>query len=204
MFSLCPVSLIDAQHQAANLSFPPQKGGAKPSPPASNPNPRYDSQPSPRYDSKPPPPRPTELAHRPSDHRTASGGGRLSPGHPPPGQGGRQQPVDPRYAMSPPPTATGPRPSGHGSRPAPISKPPPSPGPTDGAADPTLLPLFRAVDKDGQFLFNMFLLTRGELADKLANYTLPKTQAQASSPRRNSPPPSSTATGRPSTRRRCA
>ncbi|KAB5580947.1 hypothetical protein GE09DRAFT_1213382 [Coniochaeta sp. 2T2.1] len=128
---------------------PEPKGGAKPSPPA----PSSSS----RYDSKPPPPRPTDLPHRPSDHRHGSssgGGGRLSPAHPPQqsqGGGGRQQqPIDPRYAMSPPPTATGPRPSGQDSRrPAPSSKPPPSPGPNEGGADPTLLPLFRAVDKDG-------------------------------------------------------
>ncbi|OIW35493.1 EF-hand [Coniochaeta ligniaria NRRL 30616] len=134
------------EDELPRFAEPEPKGGAKPSPPASNPNPRYNSQPSPRYDNKPPPPRPTELPHRPSDHRAGSGAGRLSPAHPPPNQG--RQP-DPRYAMSPPPTATGPRPSGHGSRPAPISKPPPSPGPTDGQSDPTLLPLFRAVDKDG-------------------------------------------------------
>lgn len=55
--------------------------------------------------------------------------------------------------MSPPPAATGPRPSGHGGRAPPSSRPPPSPAPIDGAADPTLLPLFRAVDKDGEFKF---------------------------------------------------
>ncbi|KAI1382323.1 hypothetical protein F4677DRAFT_401647 [Hypoxylon crocopeplum] len=50
--------------------------------------------------------------------------------------------------MSPPPPASGPRPTTH-SRPPAASRPPPSPGPEAGAADPTLLPLFRAVDKDG-------------------------------------------------------
>ncbi|KAI5866433.1 hypothetical protein GGS23DRAFT_550654 [Durotheca rogersii] len=50
--------------------------------------------------------------------------------------------------MSPPPTASGPRPVAQ-NRPPPSSRPPPSPSSVDGAADPTLLPLFRAVDKDG-------------------------------------------------------
>lgn len=51
--------------------------------------------------------------------------------------------------MSPPPTG-GPKPIHH-NRPPPNSRPPPSPAPTDGGADPTLLPLFRAVDKDGTY-----------------------------------------------------
>ncbi|KAI1768351.1 hypothetical protein GGR53DRAFT_479010 [Hypoxylon sp. FL1150] len=50
--------------------------------------------------------------------------------------------------MSPPPPASGPRPTAH-NRPPASSQPPSSPGPSAGAADPTLLPLFRAVDKDG-------------------------------------------------------
>ncbi|KAF2965235.1 hypothetical protein GQX73_g8344 [Xylaria multiplex] len=50
--------------------------------------------------------------------------------------------------MSPPPQATGPRPAAL-NRPAASNRPPPSPVPQDGAADPSLLPLFRAVDKDG-------------------------------------------------------
>jgi Ca2+-binding EF-hand superfamily protein len=52
--------------------------------------------------------------------------------------------------MSPPPVASGARP---GPRPGPAldSRPPPSPAPRDSSADPTLLPLFRAVDKDGEF-----------------------------------------------------
>ncbi|KAI1330047.1 EF-hand [Xylariaceae sp. FL0255] len=48
--------------------------------------------------------------------------------------------------MSPPPQTTGPRPSAH-NRPPPATRPPPSPAPE--GADPSLLPLFRAVDKDG-------------------------------------------------------
>jgi Ca2+-binding EF-hand superfamily protein len=91
-----------------------------------------------RYDSKPPPPLPSQGRH--PDPR-----GRLSPAHHGYGSGGGGRPSP--SPMSPPPMASGPRPSSHG-RPAPSSRPPPSPSPTEGA-DPTLLPLFRAVDKDG-------------------------------------------------------
>ncbi|KFH40540.1 Programmed cell death protein-like protein [Hapsidospora chrysogenum ATCC 11550] len=48
---------------------------------------------------------------------------------------------------SPPPTG-GQRPPAH-NRPPASSRPPPTPGPEGSASDPTLLPLFRAVDKDG-------------------------------------------------------
>jgi len=59
--------------------------------------------------------------------------------------------------MSPPPTATG-RPAQRHDLPPAKSAPPPSPGPgpRDGGADPTLLPLFRAVDKDGMFFLPWF------------------------------------------------
>ena len=54
--------------------------------------------------------------------------------------------------MSPPPSATGPRPvAATQNRQPVVSRPPPSPGPLDSVADPTLLPLFRAVDKEGEF-----------------------------------------------------
>ncbi|KAJ8120759.1 hypothetical protein ONZ43_g2617 [Nemania bipapillata] len=52
--------------------------------------------------------------------------------------------------MSPPPQATAPRPVAH-NRPPASNRPPPSPVTQDNGADPTLLPLFRAVDKDGMF-----------------------------------------------------
>lgn len=109
---------------------PEQKPGAAPT--------QSHQQPSTsaRYESKPPPPRPDQLS---SDPR--HGAGRLSPSHSP------GNPPD-RYGMSPPPTASGPRPVAHG-RTSPASRPPPSPAPTDPGADPTLLPLFRAVDKNG-------------------------------------------------------
>ncbi|KAI3401573.1 hypothetical protein diail_10174 [Diaporthe ilicicola] len=90
------------------------------------------------YENKPMPPRPQEGYGRP--HATSAG--RLSPAGPPTGHHNT-----PSGVMSPPPTG-GPKPTYH-NRPPPASRPPPSPAPTDGGADPTLLPLFRAVDKDG-------------------------------------------------------
>ncbi|KAL3605575.1 hypothetical protein FPOAC2_00522 [Fusarium poae] len=50
--------------------------------------------------------------------------------------------------MSPPPNPGGARPQAH-NRPAPNSRPPPSPALDGNGSDPSLLPLFRAVDKDG-------------------------------------------------------
>ncbi|KAK4449439.1 hypothetical protein QBC34DRAFT_90461 [Podospora aff. communis PSN243] len=114
---------------------PEQKGGNKQSSSSSS----YAPAPSTRYENKPPPPRPLE--HRGSSDRynNAPGpAGRLSPRVPPE-----------RYGMSPPPTATGGRPAQRHDLPPAKSGPPPSPGPRDGNSDPTLLPLFRAVDKDG-------------------------------------------------------
>jgi hypothetical protein len=114
---------------------PEQKGGNKQSSSSSS----YAPAPSTRYENKPPPPRPLE--HRGSSDRynNAPGpAGRLSPRAPPE-----------RYGMSPPPTATGGRPAQRHDLPPAKSGPPPSPGPRDGNSDPTLLPLFRAVDKDG-------------------------------------------------------
>jgi peflin len=89
----------------------------------------------PRHDSRPSLP----SQQRPSSGQSQPGQGRLSPGHSPHGQ----------YQISTPPPTGGPRPA-NVTRPAAASRPPPSPGPPEsGAADPTLLPLFRAVDKDG-------------------------------------------------------
>ncbi|KAK4117348.1 EF-hand [Canariomyces notabilis] len=110
---------------------PEQKGGVK--------SPVAGSAPSSRYENKPPPPRPLEHRSNSERHAAQQPGGRLSPRQPPPPD---------RYGMSPPPTATTARPAHHNLPPA-SSRPPPSPSPRDGSADPTLLPLFRAVDKDG-------------------------------------------------------
>lgn len=86
------------------------------------------------YDTKPAPARPQDAYGR--SHPSPAG--RLSPsGHGPYGA-----------TMSPPPPTGGPRPNPVQNRPPPISRPPPSPAPNEGGADPTLLPLFRAVDKD--------------------------------------------------------
>ncbi|KAK1757628.1 hypothetical protein QBC47DRAFT_376552 [Echria macrotheca] len=115
---------------------PEQKGGSKQ--PFS---PTYSSSSSSRYETKPPPPRPTEYRTSSGRHEPPPGpSARLSP-RPSPGA-----PPD-RYGMSPPPSASGARPSRHDQPPS-KSAPPPSPRDA-GGADPTLLPLFRAVDKDG-------------------------------------------------------
>ncbi|KAK4162071.1 hypothetical protein QBC43DRAFT_322267 [Cladorrhinum sp. PSN259] len=117
---------------------PEQKG---PKSPLSAQHPTHSSSSASRYENKPPPPRPLE--HRPTyDSRYDSQHDRLSPRHtaPPPPE---------RYGMSPPPTASSQHRPVQQARPPASSRPPPSPAPRDGAADPTLLPLFRAVDKDG-------------------------------------------------------
>jgi hypothetical protein len=51
--------------------------------------------------------------------------------------------------MSPPPNTSGARPQAH-NRPVAQSRPPPSPALDGNGSDPSLLPLFRAVDKDGK------------------------------------------------------
>ncbi|KAH9909227.1 hypothetical protein F4778DRAFT_768151 [Xylariomycetidae sp. FL2044] len=98
-----------------------------------------------RYDSKPPPPVPTSSMRHDSGMRADPG--RLSPasGYGGSSSGGYAPHTSP---MSPPPPASGPRPTAHGRPPA-SSRPPPSPGPQEGGTDPSLLPLFRAVDKQG-------------------------------------------------------
>jgi Ca2+-binding EF-hand superfamily protein len=111
-----------------------------------------------RYESKPPPPIPSGGGRHDSVGRYGAEGGRYAePGRYADGgrysEGGRASPAANSYggrpAMSPPPQATGPRPTAH-NRPPQASRPPPSPSlQQDGSADPTLLPLFRAVDKNG-------------------------------------------------------
>ncbi|KAK1979071.1 hypothetical protein LZ30DRAFT_597725 [Colletotrichum cereale] len=121
-----PYNPDELPRYADKLTLPSQKGGAAPKP----------SQPpasQPRYESKPPPPAPRDDYHRPdprNDHR-------------------RPNP-NAMYGVSSPPPTGGPRPTAQ-HRPPPSSRPPPSPAPdaTADGADPTLLPLFRAVDKDG-------------------------------------------------------
>lgn len=87
--------------------------------------------PASRYENKPPPPRP--------DSR---------PSGPDPRLGGRNGSYGLAPGPSPPPTG-GPPPQ-HQMRPPVSSRPPPSPAPAENqGADPTLRPLFRAVDKNG-------------------------------------------------------
>ncbi|KAI2781736.1 EF-hand [Daldinia loculata] len=141
---------------------PDQKGGAP--------------HPSSRYESKPQPPVPSTRHDSLPTRRTDTG--RLTPtGYAPSGSSGysnnsgvsHSNSYDHGYrpnlqsTMSPPPTATGPRPTAH-NRPPPASRPPPSPTPQEGAADPTLLPLFKAVDKN-----NTGQLSEKELSAALVN-----------------------------------
>ncbi|KAK3311307.1 uncharacterized protein B0T15DRAFT_507879 [Chaetomium strumarium] len=107
---------------------PEQKGNNKSPAPVSSAS---------RYENKPQPPRP--LDHRGSGDPYGPRPNQLSPRH--------AAPPD-RFGMSPPPTAAAARPI-HQNLPPASSRPPPSPAPRDSSADPTLLPLFRAVDKDG-------------------------------------------------------
>ncbi|KAI0012149.1 hypothetical protein F4779DRAFT_569602 [Xylariaceae sp. FL0662B] len=121
-----------------------------------------------RYEAKPQPPVPVSGSSGSAaySHRQDSipprrpGGGAVDPGRLSPAHnnnhyayGGKPSSGSSSYhppsMTSPPPPTSGPRPAAH-SRPPASSRPPPSPGPgLEGAADPTLLPLFRAVDKDG-------------------------------------------------------
>ncbi|KAI8624644.1 EF-hand [Xylariaceae sp. FL1651] len=106
---------------------PEQKGGSRPAPS--------------HYQSKPQPPVPGPSRHETYPSR------RQEPSHLNPSNYGSPAPMS-HSPMSPPPQASGPRPKAH-NRPPTSNRPPPSPAPQDGASDPTLLPLFRAVDKDG-------------------------------------------------------
>jgi len=135
-----------------------------------------------QYANKPAPPLPVNY--------DPHGGRRLSPqmqppanygynttGSPPPGHG----------VGSPPPSSYG-RPPPVQTRPPQqaISRPPPSPAPPNGA-DPTLWPLFKAVDKDGMEFSNVHL-----------RYLLMILQAADSSRNENSVQRSLTVTGHPS------
>ncbi|KAI0404366.1 EF-hand [Xylaria palmicola] len=103
---------------------PEQKGGARPAP-------------SSHYQSKPPPPVPAPSRHDTYPARRHDSSHRVQGHH-----------DSMSHSMSPPPQASGQRPSTH-NRPPASNRPPPSPVPQDGGVDPGLLPLFRAVDKDG-------------------------------------------------------
>ncbi|KAL2154055.1 hypothetical protein VTH82DRAFT_2731 [Thermothelomyces myriococcoides] len=111
---------------------------AEPEPRGNTKSPAPVSSPASRYETRPPPPRPVE-ARSSVDSYGSYHQGRPSP---------RQHAPPERYGMSPPPTSAGGRPTHHNLPPT-NSKPPPSPASRENVADPTLLPLFRAVDKDG-------------------------------------------------------
>ncbi|KAG0638622.1 hypothetical protein HOY80DRAFT_147945 [Tuber brumale] len=98
------------------------------------------------YENRPPPNRPPPVGAN-------YGGGGAKPMSPRPdpyrqqqGHQGYNQPPPgrPQQFQSPPPGQFG----GAGQRPPPVSRPPPTPAPAQGV-DPTLFPLFKAVDKDG-------------------------------------------------------
>ncbi|KAL2134330.1 hypothetical protein VTI74DRAFT_459 [Chaetomium olivicolor] len=126
----------------------PEQKGSKQSP--------VNPAPSSRYENKPPPRPPVE--HRGSGDHYGSYQGRdpysAQPGRDPYGSHhqGRLSPrtaaPPDRFGMSPPPSASATRPMHHNLPPT-NSRLPPSPAPRDSSADPTLRPLFNAVDKDG-------------------------------------------------------
>ncbi|KAI1168804.1 EF-hand [Nemania serpens] len=120
---------------------PEQKGGSRPAP----------SQ----YQSKPPPPVPGPSRHEtyPSRRHESSHRNQSQPHY------GSMS----HSSMSPPPQPTAPRPLAH-NRPPASNRPPPSPSPQEGGADPSLLPLFRAVDKE-----NTGQLSERELSAALVN-----------------------------------
>ncbi|KAI0417454.1 EF-hand [Xylaria grammica] len=117
---------------------PEQKGG--PRPVASS----HPSQPpSQHYQSKPPPTVPGSSRHDTYPSRRHDPGYRTQSPYSPSTHGSMSH-----SSMSPPPQATGPRPAAL-NRPAAANRPPPSPAPQEEGGDPSLLPLFRAVDKNG-------------------------------------------------------
>lgn len=64
-----------------------------------------------------------------------------------PGHGSYGSPQQNNYGFTSPPPQNYGRPAPVQNRPAPMSRPPPSPAPPNGA-DPALWPLFKAVDKN--------------------------------------------------------
>ncbi|RPA96176.1 EF-hand [Choiromyces venosus 120613-1] len=104
------------------------------------------------YDNRPSPNRPSPAganygdgakpkSPRPDPYRQQQGGF-------PQGQQGHNQPPRQQYQSPPPGQFGGPPPGQFGQRSPPVSRPPPTPAPPQGV-DPTLFPLFKAVDKDG-------------------------------------------------------
>ena len=111
-----------------------------------------------RYENRPPPARPTQggygnpqYAGRPPVFNQAP----PRPQYQSPPPGNQFQSPPPGGFQSPPPPG-GQFQGGFGQRP-PVSRPPPTPAPMQGA-DPTLFPLFKAVDKDGVYLSRSYSL----------------------------------------------
>ncbi|KAL6690407.1 hypothetical protein J3F84DRAFT_211107 [Trichoderma pleuroticola] len=155
---------------------PDQKPGQAPSPHAgAPPQQRYDRPPQPQYQQQQPqyqqqhqqpPPRPDQHQYDHPPRRDTAGHGQGPYDHPPRRDTAGHAQGQPRYDQqrhdtrspihhpgayglgSPPPVAAAQRPAAQ-HHPAATSRPPPSPSNDANGADPTLLPLFRAVDKDG-------------------------------------------------------
>ncbi|KAM0483092.1 hypothetical protein ACHAPX_002537 [Trichoderma viride] len=138
-------------------SVPPQHGGPPPQA-------RYDRPPQqqqyhqPQYQQQQHPPhqQPSPRHDQHYDHPPRQNTGGPGPGQPRYDQAPQQRhdnrsPIHHPGAYglgSPPPVAAAQRPAAQ-HHPAASSRPPPSPANDGSGADPTLLPLFRAVDKDG-------------------------------------------------------
>ncbi|TFB05671.1 Programmed cell death protein 6 [Trichoderma ghanense] len=128
------------------------------------PQPQYQHPPPPQQQYQHPPPQqpqyqqhPQHSSPRPDQHQYDHPPRRDTAGHPQGQPRYDQQRHDTRspihhpgaYGLgSPPPVASAQRPAAQ-HHPAATSRPPPSPSNDTAGADPTLLPLFRAVDKDG-------------------------------------------------------
>ncbi|KAK4079865.1 hypothetical protein Trihar35433_970 [Trichoderma harzianum] len=149
------------QAPSPHAGAPPQQGYGRPQ------QPQYQQQ-QPQYQQHQQPPPNQHLYDHPPRRDTAGHGGQGQYDHPPRRDtAGHGQQGQPRYDQqqrhdnrspithpgayglgSPPPVAAAQRPAAQ-HHPAATSRPPPSPSNDANGADPTLLPLFRAVDKDG-------------------------------------------------------
>jgi hypothetical protein len=170
-----------------------------------------------QYSSKPPPPLPRQDNNQLLSNSYESSGQRRQPSpdyrsnlHGGSGLGRQQSPLVPQqgnyaYSSSPPSNNGRFPPQQHAqARPQPqASRHPVSPAVGGGAADPTLLPLFRAVDKNGKFLLIAKQLPALQPTYRpklpLSNPLTPTKQAAVKLPKSNSAPRSSMATGPPST-----
>ncbi|KKA30451.1 hypothetical protein TD95_000629 [Thielaviopsis punctulata] len=125
----------------AGVPQPSSQSYQKPAPPLPRPQqqqPQYQQQ-QPQYQQQQP-----QQQQRPPPQQQHQ----HYPQHPQPHMSHGRHPSRDQYTMSPPPQTNGPRPVTH--NPPAASRPPTSPVDTNApGADATMLPLFRAVDKDG-------------------------------------------------------